>query len=70
MLPFLLMTTLAFACFDTFLFLRKGSMVYPYRSLVLELNNEYSFNNINNPQNDMFYLNGNIYYGIIKNISL
>ena len=64
------MTTFAYPCFDTYLFLRKGSMVYPYKSLVLELNNEYSFNNINNPQNDMFFLNGNVYYGIGKKFSL
>lgn len=62
--------TTAYPCFDTYLFLRKGSMVYPYRSLVLDVNNEYSFNNIGTPENDMFFLNGNIYYGAARNFSI
>ncbi len=60
----------AYPCFDTYLFLRKGSMVYPYKSLVLDLNAEYSFNSLNKPQNDMFFSNGNLYYGAVNNFSL
>ena len=65
-----LFVSTAYSCFDTYLFLRKGSMVYPYKSLVLDLNAEYSFNNMNNPQNDMFFSNGNFYYGVARNFSL
>jgi hypothetical protein len=65
-----LFASTAYPCFDTYLFLRKGSMVYPQRSLVFDLNNEYSFNSVGAPQNDMFFLNGNIYYGIARNFSV
>ncbi|MDI6765470.1 MAG: hypothetical protein QME52_01380 [Bacteroidota bacterium] len=65
-----LLPTNAYPCFDTYLFLRKGSMVYPYKSLVLDLNAEYSFNSMSNPQNDMFFSNGNLYYGAAQNLSL
>jgi hypothetical protein len=64
------MTGSAFPCFDTYFFLQKGSMVYPYRSVVLDLNGEYSFNSINSPQEDMFFSNGNIYYGIANELSI
>jgi len=60
----------AYACFDTYLFLKKGSMVYPYKSAVFELNTEYSFNKFNSPANDMFFTNGSFYYGIAKNLSV
>jgi len=64
-----LLTTTAYPCFDTYLFLRKGSMVYPYRSSVFELNGEYSVNSLNNPQNDMFFSNGSFYYGAARDFS-
>lgn len=60
----------SYACFDTYLFLKKSSMVYPYKSFALELNGEYSVNKIKNPGEDSFLSNGNIYYGIAKRLSL
>jgi hypothetical protein len=65
-----LFASTAYPCFDTYLFLRRGSMVYPYKSIVFDLNNEYSFNKLGSPQNDMFFLNGNIYYGVVRNFSV
>lgn len=60
----------SFACFDTYLFLRKASMVYPHKSLVLEANGEYSFTRFNNPSEDMILTMGSIYYGLMKNFSV
>lgn len=60
----------AFACFDTYLFLRKASMVYPYKSLVLEANGEYSFNKFNDPTQDQFFTMGSLYYGLLRNFSV
>ena len=60
----------AYACFDTYLFMKKGSMVYPYKSTVFELNTEYSFNKFNSPVNDMFFTNGSFYYGLLRNLSV
>jgi len=58
-----------YACFDTYLFLRKASMVYPYKSLVLEANGEYSFNKFNDPTQDQFFTMGSLYYGLARNFS-
>jgi hypothetical protein len=63
-------TTTAYPCFDTYLFLRKGSMVYPFRSLVFELNGEYSINRLGSPQEDSFLSMGSVYYGLTRNLSL
>lgn len=60
----------SYACFDTYLFLKKASMVYPYRSIVMELNGEYSFTSFKDLSNDMFFSNINFYYGIARRISL
>jgi len=60
----------SYACFDTYLFLRKASMVYPHKSLVVELNGEYSFTRFNNPSEDMFFSMGSLYYGLAKNFSV
>lgn len=59
-----------FACFDTYLFLRKASMVYPYKSLVLEANGEYSFNKFNDPTQDQVFTMGSLYYGLLNNFSV
>lgn len=59
----------AYACFDTYLFLHKSSMVYPHKSLVFELNGEYSINKFNNPNEDSFFSNGSIYYGLADRFS-
>lgn len=66
----LILSYTAYPCFDTYLFLRKGSMVYPYKSVVFELAGEYSFNRVNSPQEDMFFSNGSIYYGMAPNFSI
>jgi len=60
----------SYACFDSYLFLRKASMVYPHKSLVVELNGEYSFTRFNNPSEDMFFSMGSLYYGLAKNFSV
>lgn len=60
----------SYACFDTYLFLRKSSMVYPYKSLLLEANGEYSFNKFNDPTQDQFFTMGSLYYGLLKNFSI
>lgn len=59
-----------FACFDTYLFLKKSSMAYPYKSLVLETNGEYSFTKFNDPTQDQFFAMGSLYYGLLKNFSI
>ena len=60
----------AFACFDTYLFLKKSSMVYPKKSLVLEANGEYSFTKFKDPSEDMFFTFGNLYYGVSDRFSI
>lgn len=59
-----------FACFDTYLFLKKFSMAYPYKSLVLETNGEYSFTKFNDPNQDQFFATGSLYYGLFRNFSI
>lgn len=59
-----------FACFDTYLFLRKSSMVYPIKYLVLETNGEYSFTKFSSPSEDMFFIFGNLYYGVFNRFSM
>ncbi|MBU1297628.1 MAG: hypothetical protein KKB77_00545 [Bacteroidetes bacterium] len=58
-----------YPCFDTYLFLNKGSMVYPYKSAVLELTGEYSVNQFENPHEDAFLSNGSFYYGLGEKFS-
>lgn len=60
----------AYACFDTYLFVRRGSMVYPFHSAVAEFTGEYSVNQLHNPQNDAFFSNLNFYYGLGENYSI
>jgi len=64
------LTSTAYPCFDTYLFLKRGSMVYPFRSLVLELNGEYSINSLRSPGDDSFLSMGSIYYGLWRNFSV
>ena len=67
---FFLIYSFSYACFDTYLFLKKASMVYPHKALVMELNGEYSFTRFNNPSEDMFFIMGSLYYGLAKNFSV
>ncbi len=69
-LALLLLTQTAYPCFDTYLFIKKGSMVYPYRTLIFELVGEYSINSLRLPQDDSFLSLGSIYYGLAKNFSI
>lgn len=64
------LTYTAYPCFDTYLFLKKGSMVYPYRTLIFELVGEYSINSLKALQNDSFTSIGSIYYGLAKDFSI
>ncbi|MFN3134458.1 MAG: hypothetical protein ACK44H_02690 [Candidatus Kryptonium sp.] len=66
----LFLTSVAYPCFDTYLFLKRGSMVYPFKSLVFELNGEYSINSLRDLQEDLFLSMGSIYYGLWKNFSI
>lgn len=70
LIVFFLFYSSSYACFDTYLFLKKASMVYPHKSLVMELNGEYSFTKFNNPSEDMFFTMGSLYYGLAKNFSV
>jgi len=65
----LFLTSTVYPCFDTYLFLKRASMVYPFKSLVLELNGEYSINSLRSPQDDSFLSTGSIYYGLWRNFS-
>lgn len=65
-----LLIDMTYACFDTYLFVRRGSMVYPYRSAVAEFTGEYSVNQLGAPQNDAFFSNLNFYYGLGENYSV
>ncbi|MDI6804717.1 MAG: hypothetical protein QME58_12895 [Bacteroidota bacterium] len=66
---FTIMSYNAYACFDTYLFLHRSSMVYPHKSLVFELNGEYSINKFNSPNEDSFLSSGSIYYGLADRFS-
>jgi len=57
-------------CFDTYLFINRGSMVYPYKKFVFETLGEYSFNSIKNPDEDTFLADFNGYYGVAPKFSL
>jgi len=57
------------ACFDTYLFLQKGSMVYPKGMLVLDGAGEYTIHRFSAAQEDLFTANTNIYYGIHERFS-
>ncbi len=59
----------SFACFDTFLFLQRSSMVYPEKTLAIETLGEYSFNSIKSGNEDTYLTCFNIYYGFSKRFS-
>lgn len=60
----------SYPCFDTYLFLQKGSMVYPEKQFVIESSGEYVVPDLDLPGEDLFTGNFNIYYGVTKNFSL
>lgn len=59
-----------FACFDTYLFLNKYSMVYPKGKFVADILLEYSANSIVSPEEDTFLANLNLFYGVADRISI
>jgi hypothetical protein len=60
----------ASACFDTYLFLQKGSMVYPEKQMVLEGNGEYIMPSFKTSNEDYLSGNFNVYYGFAKRFSM
>ncbi len=58
------------ACFDTYQFLNRRSMVYSTKNLAIETLGEYSFNKMSNPMEDALLMNFNIYYGLTKRFSI
>ncbi len=58
------------ACFDTYLFLSERPMVYPRNTLAVEGFGEYSFNEMDVPENDALLMNANVYYGISDRFSV
>ncbi|MCX8122904.1 MAG: hypothetical protein N3F66_01910 [Spirochaetes bacterium] len=58
------------ACFDTFLFLHHKSMVYPTGYFAADVLGEYSFNDTNAPENDSYFTNYSMYYGLAERVSV
>lgn len=65
-----LIVGVSYACFDTFLFLKGSSMVYPQRTLAIETLGEYSFNSAKDGSSDTYLADFNIYYGVFERFSL
>jgi hypothetical protein len=66
----LLLPAMAFACFDTYLFLQKSSMVYPEGQMVAEMSGEYVIPQMKNSIEDIFSGGMNLYYGFSKRFSM
>jgi len=58
------------ACFDTYVFLKKSSLVYPEGQMVMEVSGEYIIPKMKNSINDLFSGGTNLYYGISKKMSV
>jgi len=58
------------ACFDTYLFLQKGGMVYPYKMVAFDGSGEYTINEMRPGEPDLFTGNLNVYYGLAKGLSV
>jgi hypothetical protein len=70
-----LMFSMAFAatgeaCFDTFLFLHKKSMVYPKGYMAMDVMGEYSVNDANKAENDSYFTNYSMFYGLAERLSV
>ncbi|MGB4268550.1 MAG: hypothetical protein WBK20_05145 [Spirochaetota bacterium] len=59
-----------YACFDTFLFLHHKSMVYPTGFFAADVLGEYSFNDTDAPDQDSYFTNYSMYYGLAERISV
>ncbi|MFP4165281.1 MAG: hypothetical protein ACLFQB_15205 [Chitinispirillaceae bacterium] len=66
----LFLTGSVHACFDTYLFLQKGSMVYPEGEIVVEGAGEYTVNNMGTGDFDLFSGSFNAFYGAADRFSL
>jgi hypothetical protein len=66
----LFLPAMAFACFDTYLFLQKSSMVYPEGQMVAEISGEYIIPRMKNSIEDIFSGGTNLYYGFSKRFSM
>lgn len=59
-----------YACFDTYSFLNKQSMAYPYKLIALESSGEYVIGDMKMEEPDMFSGNLNVYYGLMNRLSV
>jgi hypothetical protein len=66
----LVLPAMTFACFDTYLFLQKSSMVYPEGQIVAEFSGEYVIPQMKNSMEDIFSGGTNLYYGFSKRFSM
>jgi hypothetical protein len=66
----LFLPAIASACFDTYLFLQKSSMVYPEGQMVAEISGEYVIPQMRNSIEDIFSGGTNLYYGFSKRFSM
>jgi hypothetical protein len=58
------------ACFDTYLFLNKGSLVYPKGQMVVETSGEYTMPAMTDAARDMLAGAANVYYGVSDRFSV
>ncbi|MCU0608279.1 MAG: hypothetical protein MUF22_00740 [Chitinispirillaceae bacterium] len=61
---------MASACFDTYMFLEKRSLVYPEGQYVVEGSGEYVMPSMKNAGTDILSGNANVYYGFSKRFSM
>jgi hypothetical protein len=60
----------ASACFDTYLFLQRSSLVYPKGQMVMEASGEYVMPMMRNAAEDVLSGATNLYYGVSKRFSV
>lgn len=63
------MLSAAYSCFDTYLFVHRGSMVYPRQTSVIELLGEYSVMRVQHPGSDSFFSTASFFYGVTDRFS-
>lgn len=66
----LLVPQAASACFDTYLFLNKSSLVYPKGQMVVEASGEYIMPVVENATGDVLSGAANVYYGVSRRFSV
>ena len=60
----------ASACFDTYIFLKKSSLVYPEGQMVMEISGEYVVPKVRDATADFLSGGMNMYYGFSKRFSM